>query len=207
MGGTASGAVLAAALAMVPTAALAAADDPRLSPWAVTGFLGTSIDRSSLSNTVFRPWNEERGAETFLGLAGSYRLGRVLDAFTLDAEAGLGTRQGRRASGETWGALYLRFDGFPWRERLYTSIGASTGLSWISRLPLSEVGTPDRPERHRSRVLHYFSPEIAVALPHRRQHELVLRYHHRSGIFGTIGGVVDGSNVITIGWRYRLGRD
>ena len=53
-------------------------------------------------------------------------------------------------------------------------------------------------------MLHYFAPEITVALPHLRQHEIVLRYHHRSGIFGLMNGVEDGANVIAIGYRYRL---
>jgi hypothetical protein len=52
--------------------------------------------------------------------------------------------------------------------------------------------------------LHYFSPEITFALPEHKEHELLIRYHHRSGVFGTFNGVWGGSNVLTMGYRYRF---
>lgn len=170
----------------------------------MTGFTGVSIDDVPFSETVLQPWNGEWGGDTFLGLAGSYRIARFWRWFTVDAELGAGGRLGDTNGGEVWGALYLRFDGFPWNHILYTSVAVSTGLNWVSKLPPAETGPPDRREENTSNVLHYFSPEITIALPHLRQHELVLRYHHRSGIFGLMNDVEDGANVIAIGYRYRL---
>lgn len=172
--------------------------------WAVTGFAGVSIDDVPFSESVLQPWNGTWGEDTFLGVAGSYRLARFRRWFTVEAELGTGGRFGTTNGGEIWGALYLRFDGFPWNHLLYTSVAGSTGLNWVSRLPPVEKGPPDRPEPNTSHVLHYFAPEITFALPHLRRHELVLRYHHRSGLFGLMNGVEDGANVIAIGYRYRL---
>ncbi len=173
-------------------------------PWAVTFFGGVAIDDVAFSETVLQPWNGTWGSDTFLGLAGSYQLARFWRWFTVEPELGVGTRLGETDSVEAWGALYFRFDGFPWNRWLYTTVAASVGLNWISSLPVAEAGTPTAPEANTSQVLHYFSPELTFALPQHRQYEFVVRYHHRSGIFGAINGVEDGSNVIAFGLRYRL---
>lgn len=195
------GVAIAAALAWAGAAEAAATPERR---WSVTGFTGISVDNATLGQTMGEPWSRTLAEDTFLGLAGSYQLVRFRRWFTLDVELGAGARLGRTDAAEGWTALYLRFDGFPWRDRLYTSIGVSTGLSVISRLPREERGPPWDPKPDRSHLLHYFSPEIAIALPHRRQHELVLRVHHRSGVYGTFNGVRGASNAIAIGYRYRL---
>jgi hypothetical protein len=173
-------------------------------PWAVTLFGGVSIDEVAFSETVLQPWNGTWGSDTFLGVAGSYQAARFWHWFTVEPELGLGTRLGDTGSVEAWGALYVRFDGFPWNQWLYTTVAGSVGLNWISSLPVAEAGTPAAPEADTSKVLHYFSPELTFALPQHRQYEFVVRYHHRSGFFGAINGVEDGSNVIAFGLRYRL---
>jgi hypothetical protein len=195
------GAGLAGGLAWAGAAEAAAEPERR---WAVTGLLGMSVYDATLGQTIGEPWTRTLGEDTFVGLAGSYQLVGFRRWFTLAAELGAGARLGRTDAAEGWAALYLRFDGFPWRDRLYTSVGVSTGLNLISRLPREETGPPWDPKRERSHLLHYFSPEIAIALPHRRQHELVLRVHHRSGVYGAFDGVRGGSDVIAIGYRYRL---
>jgi hypothetical protein len=195
------GATVAAAVAWAGAAEAAAEAERR---WSVTGFAGISVDNATLGQTIREPWSRTLAEDTFLGLAGSYQLVRLRRWFTLDAELGAGARLGRTDAAESWAALYLRFDGFPWRDRLYTSICVSTGLSVVSRLPREETGPPWARKPNRSHLLHYFSPEIAIALPHRRQHELVLRVHHRSGVYGAFNGVRGGSDVIAIGYRHRL---
>jgi hypothetical protein len=195
------GAILAAALAWAGAAEAAPEPERR---WAVTGFLGISVYDATFGQTIWEPWNRTLAEDTFIGLAGSYQLARFRRWFTLDAELGGGARLGQTDAAEGWAALYLRFDGFPWRDRLHTSVGISTGLNLLSRLPREETGPPWDPKPNRSHLLHYLSPEIAIALPHRRQHELVLRVHHRSGVYGAFNGVRGGSDLIAIGYRYRL---
>jgi hypothetical protein len=175
-----------------------------LRPAAVTFWIGTAAQDGILRDIATSPWNADWGADTFYGVSYSHRLGRFWRDFAVDIEAGGGYRAGSTNTPEAWGALYVRYDGFPWRNRLYTSFGLSTGLDWVNRLPESETGTPQQPEPNTTKVLHYFSPEFAFALPHYPEHELVLRYSHRSGIFGTFNGVWEGSNVLMLGYRRRL---
>ena len=106
-------------------------------------------------------------------------------------------------AGEGWAGIYLRFDGFPWNNRIRTTVGISTGLDYLSNLPDAETSPDGEPEEHTSHVLHYLSPEITFALPKHPNQELVIRLHHRSGLFGAIGGVSGGSNVVTVGFRHR----
>ncbi len=195
------GVAVAAALAWAGTATAAVEPERR---WSVTGFTGISVDDATLGQTIGEPWSRTLAEDTFLGLAGSYRVVRFRRWFTLDVELGAGARLGQTDAAEGWTALFLRFDGFSWRDRLYTTVGVSTGLNVISRLPREETGPPWDPKPNRSHLLHYFSPEIAVALPHRRQYELVLRVHHRSGVYGAFNGLRGGSDAIAIGYRYRL---
>jgi hypothetical protein len=150
-----------------------------------------------------QPWSYDWGRELFVGASHSYRFGRFWRDFTFDAEIGGGYRFGDTNTLDAWGAFYFRYDGFPWRDRLYTAFGLSTGLHWLDTLPEAETGPPERPEPHRSKWLHYFSPELVFSLPDSPQHEVAIRYHHRSGMFGNMNGVWEGSNVLMIAYRHR----
>ncbi|PWS36617.1 hypothetical protein DFH01_15880 [Falsiroseomonas bella] len=170
----------------------------------LTVWIGSVAEDGYLRQIAIQPWNYDWGGDTFYGASYSRRLLRVWTDFAVDFELGAGYRSGQTNSPEAWYAFYLRYDGFPWRDRLYTSFGLSTGINWLNTLPEVETGTPQYPEPHTSRFLHYFSPEIAVGLPHRPQDELVLRYAHRSGMFGLFNGVWEGSNVLQLGYRRRF---
>ena len=78
------------------------------------------------------------------------------------------------------------------------------GPDYVTRLPRVERGTDAQPEANQSRFLNFFSPELTFALPERPHQEVVLRYMHRSGIFGTFNGVWEGANSLTVGFRMRF---
>jgi hypothetical protein len=145
------------------------------------------------------PWNGDFRDSYFVGGTFSRRLARFWNYFSVEAEFGTGGRFGSTNAGEVWGAVYFRFDGFPWNRFVYTTFAVSTGLNYLSKLPPSET-YPSDPTSH---VLHYFSPEFTFAHPQYKQHEMLIRYHHRSGVFGAFNGVWGGSNVIALGYRYR----
>jgi len=175
------------------------ASDPQ---WAVTFLFGASAGDDRLIWLLTSPWTARFRDDYFAGGAVSRRLVRFWNYFSIEAEMGVGGRFGITNSPETWGAIYFRYDHFPWNKWLYTTVAVSTGLDYLSKLPPSET-FPGDPTSH---VLHYFSPEITFALPEFKQHELLIRYHHRSGVFGTFNGVWGGSNVIAAGYRYRFDR-
>lgn len=143
------GAVLAVGLAWAGAAEAATEPERR---WAVTGLLGMSVDDATLGQTIREPWTRTLGEDALLGLAGSYQLARFWRWFTLDAEVGAAARLGQTEAAEGWAALYLRFGGFPWRDRLHTSVGVSTGVNVVSRLPREETGWPWDPKPNRSHL-------------------------------------------------------
>jgi hypothetical protein len=172
--------------------------------WSGTLFIGSSVADGKLRDLVFAPWTGSWGDDTLIGGAVQYRLGRFWRFFMVDLEGGGAYRSGDTNGGEFWAAVYLRYDGFPWTNYVYTTFGLSMGPDYVTRLPQVERGTDARPEPNQSRWLNFFSPELTLALPDYPQYELAFRYMHRSGIFGTYNGVYEGANSFVLGFRYRF---
>jgi hypothetical protein len=55
-----------------------------------------------------------------------------------------------------------------------------------------------------SQVMHFFSPEITLAAPSRPNVELVLRFHHRSGVWGLVSDAWGGAQYASVGLRVRF---
>ena len=140
------------------------ASDPK---WAVTLLAGASAGDDKLRQLLTSPWNTKFRDDYFVGGALSRRLVRFWNYFSIEAELGVGGRFGVTDGAEGWGAIFFRFDGFPWNKTLYTTFAVSTGIDYLSKLPPSETH-PGDPTSH---LLHYFSPEITFALPEYKQHE------------------------------------
>ncbi|MEO3471625.1 hypothetical protein AAFN86_07150 [Roseomonas sp. CAU 1739] len=173
-------------------------------PWSGTLFVGSSVADGYLRELIIEPWTGSWGDDTLVGGAVQYRLGRFWRFFTVDLELGSQYRFGQTEGGEFWAVAYLRYDGFPWSNYIYTTLGLSMGPDFVTRLPQVERGTDARPEQNQSAFLNYFSPEITFALPEHPQYEVALRYMHRSGMFGLYNGVWEGANSFAVGFRYRF---
>lgn len=173
-------------------------------PWAGFVFGGSSVADGKLRDIIIAPWTGSWGDDTLAGGAVSYRIARFWKYFMLDAEIGGAYRFGQTEGGEFWTAAYIRYDGFPWTNYVYTTFGLSMGPDYVTRLPQVERGTDARPEPNQSRFLNFFSPEITLALPDRPDREIAIRYMHRSGIFGTYNGVYEGANSLVAGLRMRF---
>lgn len=202
-----------------PAAAVAAITAPDLShlspadraraladarPWSGTLFVGSSVADGKLRDLIVAPWSGSWGDDTLVGGAVQYRLTRFWHFFTIDLEAGGAYRFGDTEGGEFWAVAYLRYDGFPWSNYVYTTFGLSFGPDFVTRLPQVERGTAIYTEPNQSAWLNFFSPELTFALPDYPQYEVALRYMHRSGIFGTYNGVYEGANSFVVGFRYRF---
>ena len=181
-------------------------------PNAVTVLVGRGTD-TDFTQIITEPWTTHFVDLTMVGLTASHRLG-TLDELSgsdlghmgeyvsVEAEAGADYRFGEDENlGEFWGALYFRYDGFPWNDTIYTTAAINTGLSLLTETSEFER---NRGSDGTSQVLHYFSPEITFADPDNKNIELVLRLSHRSGIFGLIDGVTSGSTFVTTGLRFRF---
>lgn len=172
--------------------------------YSLYGFAGSSVADGKLRDIAFAPWTGSWGDDTLIGGAVAYRFGRFWRFFTVDLELGSAYRFGDTEGGEFWAAAFLRYDGFPWSNYVFTTFGLSFGPDFVTRLPQVERGTDARPEPNQSAWLNFFSPELTFALPDYPQYELSMRYMHRSGIFGTYNGVYEGANSFVLGFRYRF---
>jgi len=97
-------------------------------------------------------------------------------------------------------ALVARWSAFPWNRNLPTTVAIGDGLSIATEKPKLEVKR--RGHKKSTKTLNYVMAEITFSPPCHRQWAFVLRYHHRSGMFGTFHGVEDASTVLAAGVKY-----
>jgi hypothetical protein len=146
--------------------------------------------------------NSEVVAGTF-----SRRLVTFWNALSLEPEFGVGQRFGEMHATEFWGAITIRWTAFPWNDYLKTSIAISDGASIATQVDTKERLLNDfkivgnRLVFPGSQILNFFTPEITFALPKYESYELLVRFQHRSGIFGSINGVRPGAQFFTTGLR------
>jgi len=159
----------------------------------------TQMTSAFLIRNPVAPWNWQAGDAEDLAGAFSRRFATLFGALDLEAEAGIEQRFGNMHATVGWLAVDFRWTDFPWNRYLATTIALADGPSYASQI--------DEEERLRSgdnrgsNLLNFFSPEITFALPDRPDDQLMLRFQHRSGIFGLINGVEGGSSFAVIGYR------
>jgi hypothetical protein len=147
-------------------------------------------------------WDYE-GGDRLVAAALSRRAARLWSGrLTLEPEVGAGQRFGRQGATEIWGALFVRYHGFPWDDRIITTAAVSTGLNWADTV--TGVERDRAKDGEGSHWMHFFAPEITFALPSRPGTELLLRFHHRSGVFGLVSDAWGGAQYATIGVRFRF---
>ena len=94
--------------------------------------------------------------------------------------------------------IVLRWNRFPWSERLSTSAAFGIGLSYATEVPPVEVAL----EGESHQLLVYWMMELTAG-PVDSPWAVSLRLHHRSvayGLFGDEGGM----NAVGLGLRYRF---
>ncbi len=118
-------------------------------------------------------------------------------------EIGAAARFGNRASAEFWGGPNVRLRPLPIGEALAVVPGVVVGLSVVTK--------PTDIERQReiarngdATLLFYLAPEVALLIRQWPNLEIVYRVHHRSGLFGTLGRLEEGSNAHVLGVRWRM---
>ena|SRR5215212_8480972 len=105
-------------------------------------------------------------------------------------------------SAEIWAGVTARLDQLNLFDVVYLSPGVVFGVSTISS-PIGQEGLHQL-DKGSARTLLYLALEAAFTLPSAPQIELVLRVHHRSGAYGTLGGLKEGNNANVLGFRYRF---
>jgi hypothetical protein len=106
-------------------------------------------------------------------------------------------------SAELWGGASFRHQGFALFDTVRISPGFVFGLSAISN-PIGQEALHQIDHRGSAKVLFYLGFDLAFALASLPDTELVIRIQHRSGGYGTLGGVKEGNNANVIGIRQRF---
>jgi hypothetical protein len=142
-------------------------------------------------------------------VAGSFsrRLVTFWNALSIEPEFGVAKRFDKMRAAEFWAAFNFRWTAFPWNDYVKTSIGISEGVSQTTSLDANErmlnnfkvVG--NHLVFNGSNFLNFFTPEATFALPQYDAYELLVRFHHRSGILGVVNGVHSGAQFFTVGLR------
>lgn len=168
-------------------------------------YLGTYVEdsMSDISTSGQSPTSWDYGEDDhFVGTALSREVLAFWRHWTLEPEVGLGQRFGRQSATEVWGAFYFRYHGFPWDHVVLTTAALSTGLNWASEVTYVEQDRARDDEG--SQLMHYFAPEITFARPSRPDLEFLIRFHHRSGVFGLVSDAWGGAQYLSAGIRVRF---
>jgi hypothetical protein len=122
--------------------------------------------------------------------------------FIVSGQVGLADRFGTANSGELWGGAHFRGN-LPIGDVLYVTPGITLGLSAVTDCMGIEC---QRQTQHQgnAHLLFYFSPEVAVTFRQLPNIDLVYQLHHRSGLFGTLGKMEEGTNANVLGVRYHF---
>jgi hypothetical protein len=137
-----------------------------------------------------------------IGLAYDREFFRSAKDTAISAQIGVANRFGDGNSGELWGGIHLQAT-IRISDVVYITPAITIGLSAVT----SAIGVEsERAIQHQGNpyLLFYFSPEIAFTLPRFPNVDLVFQVHHRSGLYGTLGHMQEGSNAQVIGLRYHF---
>jgi hypothetical protein len=115
-------------------------------------------------------------------------------------EAGIGVTKwfGDQTNWEFTAALIARWVTFPWNDYVNTTFAIGDGPSFATEPPKLEIKNFDEAKR----LQNYVMFELTFGLPRYPQWDLVIRIHHRSGVFGVLGG--SGSTVPALGIKYKF---
>jgi len=93
----------------------------------------------------------------------------------------------------------IRFMKLPWDRFLQSSFAIGNGVSYATSFARLEVA-----DGVRQRLLYFISLEFAFAFPSQKRLDILLRVHHRSGMFGAFGSASGGVNYLGLGLRHLI---
>ena len=179
-------------------------------PWAVTAWGGQMIDAAFGDTFMF---NGRMRPEAVLGVGVQKRIMRA-GPLAIELEADLFSHIAKQQQGgefnqskpyadlpaQSFGEGILGIGARVWVQP-WLSFSFVEGISYNTDVSLYEKTFRE----NYTQLLNYLGFEVEAAVS--SDLSLVGRIHHRSGAFGTYGGVSEGSNAYLLGLRYRWGRD
>lgn len=157
-------------------------------------YYGKFVRERFLDIITLHPVNYRPSYISVIGI--NYKLGPFIGPLTLEAEWQLANHQGLQTHSETNALLIARLGGMS-NDPLPVSLAVGSGISLASAEPKLE-----KAENETNPVLYYLMTEIDVGIPSfPRNPRMMLRIHHRSGVFGVFCPGICGSNFITYGLK------
>jgi hypothetical protein len=171
--------------------------------WAVTLFNGVFTNKT-IGKALLIPGNLEQNYMHALAL--SRKIWESKRHFSVELEGMVAKHHGKHETGrqnyeEYTLAMLLRYHTFPWDNYLDTSLAVGEGLSLTSETPKLEL---QNNKGNSQKFLNYLAIELTFTLPKYPNVSLCYRIHHRSGVFGTFGGVKGASDFYLLGLRYKF---
>jgi hypothetical protein len=114
----------------------------------------------------------------------------------LEAEAQTAKHFGTMDHWEFNALLILRWHPFIWDKYIETSLAVGDGISYATEIPAIEK------EKGSGHAMNYLLYELTLGLPEMPKWAFVIRYHHRSSIFGLINNYKGSSNFLCAGIKY-----
>lgn len=198
---TASGCLARVALlssllcAAAPCAGATQTENAKPVPWLLTLYAGRYTDQRLLEDVLGQ--NALHFEQDWLLAAALARPVYTGDCHDWEIEGQLAKHAGEQTHWETNGLVIYRWTCFPWNGFLRTSAAIGDGLSYATAVPSLELASHTNVGAQR--LLNYLLIETTFAPAWAKDWSLVVRIHHRSGIFGLFGGVHGGSEVIAVG--------
>lgn len=187
------------ALASLLLVSKSAAAEP--GDWAATVYGARISSETGWEDILLNPFGAEY-VDAFLvvgALSRSYASLRD-DDLVLEAEGQVAWNFGRQHHWEfNLAPIVLRWQRFPWSDRMATSAAFGLGLSYATEVPEVEVEIEGESEQ----LLIYWVAELTAG-PVREPWAVSLRLHHRSVAWGLMGEE-GGMNAVGLGVRYRFG--
>lgn len=168
---------------------------PNSFPWAVTLY-GGPFTKQDFLEFFTEPVEFDHAA--MVSLAASREFAVLWKHLRWEAEVGVSKWFGDQANWEFTGAIVARWVTFPWNDYVKTTIAVGDGPSFATEPPKLEKKNFDESKR----LQNYVFLELTFGLPRFPQWDFVIRIHHRSGVFGALGG--SGSSVPALGIKYKF---
>ena len=168
--------------------------------YAITIYAGQSSP-DNFASIHYEPHKTEFEDTYLTAVALSKKLFDIGAHLDVEIEGNVARRFGDDDSWEFNAALFFRWDNFPWQDYVYTTVAiGALGPSYATGISDTEKRKSGNDKG--SRLLHYMAPEITFSPPSNHNISVIMRVHHRSGVFGLFDGVDGGSNFVTIGFRH-----
>jgi len=164
------------------------------SPWSATLYAGPSSTK--FVTQILGGDFEVNGG--MAGLAVDRGLFKLGSGISIAAEAQVTQFFGTYAYGTGAFGIGIRFDEFPWSDRVRTTFAIYTGPSYAPNAPIIKDPVPHQDPK----FLNFVSVEAGVGLY--RKMDFVLRIYHRSGAWGVYSNTADVGTMIGIGLRRRF---